>query len=71
MHCRRLHAIDALDVLDTACSLLLATARYCSIARSPPVLYSFSSLAHYVGLVLAYWLLSILRRHIAKEEEKA
>ena len=68
MHCRRLHAIDALDVLDTACSLLLATVQ--SLAQ-PPALYSFSSLAHYVGLVLAYWLLSILRRHIAKEEEKA
>jgi len=50
------------------CSLLLATVQ--SLAQ-PPALYSFSSLAHYVGLVLAYWLLSILRRHIAKEEEKA
>ena len=59
-----------LDVRCLAIASCLSMPSCWLLTRRPARHRSFASLAHYVGLVLAYWLLSILRRHIAKEEEE-
>jgi hypothetical protein len=66
-------------VAKTLSSAAGGMAYYNARVAPPPVAFDVftvqsginSVLAHYLGLVLAFWLLNILRRHIAKEEEGA